>query len=171
MSTVKPRETTPPLEVDTLDSGRFTLGEQDPEAFTMIVFYRGLHCPVCKKYLGELDRLYDDFRGQGVEVIAVSGDTEDRALEAKQDWGIESVPIGYGFEIEKMREWGLFVSRGDGDKEPELYGEPGLFLIQPDETVYYEAINSMPFGRPQLQEMLTAVGNVKKMDIPAHGEA
>jgi peroxiredoxin len=83
MSTVKPREVTPSLDVDTLDGGRFTLGEQNPEAFTMVVFYRGLHCPVCRKYLGELDRLYDDFRDQRVEVIAVSGDTQDRALEAR----------------------------------------------------------------------------------------
>ena len=148
MGTLKPREATPSLEVDTIDGGRFSLGEQDPEAFTMVVFYRGLHCPVCKKYLGELDKLYNDFRDQGVEVVAVSGDTEERALETKQKWDIGSVPIGYGLEVEKMREWGLFISGGDGDEEPELYGEPGLFLIQPDETVYYEAINSMPFGRP-----------------------
>jgi alkyl hydroperoxide reductase subunit AhpC len=119
----------------------------------------------------ELDRLHEDFRAKGVEMIAVSGDTQERALEAKQKWGLESVPIGYGLEVEKMREWGLFVSGGDGDEEPELYGEPGLFLIRPDETVYYEAINSMPFGRPQLGEMLTALDNIKKMDIPAHGEA
>lgn len=171
MGTVKPREATPSLEVDTIDGGRFSLGDQDPEAFTMVVFYRGLHCPVCKKYLGELDKLYNDFRDQGVEVVAVSGDTEERALGAKQKWGLESLPVGYGLGVEKMREWGLFISGGDGDEEPELYGEPGLFLIQPDDTVYYEAINSMPFGRPQLQEMLTAVGNVKKMGIPAHGEA
>jgi thiol-disulfide isomerase/thioredoxin len=149
MSTVKPREVTPSLDVDTLDGGRFTLGEQNPEAFTMVVFYRGLHCPVCRKYLGELDRLYDDFRDQGVE----------------------NVQIGYGLEIEKMREWGFLVSRGEGSEEPQLYGEPGLFLIRADEIVYYQAINSMPFGRPELQEMLTAIGNVKKMDIPAHGEA
>jgi len=171
MGTLKPREATPSLEVDTIDGGRFSLGEQDPQAFTMVVFYRGLHCPVCKKYLGELDKLYNDFRDQGVEVVAVSGDTEERALGAKQKWGLESLPVGYGLGVEKMREWGLFISGGDGDEEPELYGEPGLFLIQPDDTVYYEAINSMPFGRPQLQEMLTAVGNVKKMGIPAHGEA
>lgn len=171
MSPVKPREVTPSLDVDTLDGERFTLGEQNPEAFTMVVFYRGSHCPVCRKYLGELDRLYDDFREKGVEVIAVSGDTQDRALEASEQWGLQSVPIGYGLEIEKMREWGLFVSRGEGDEEPELYSEPGLFLIRADDTVYYQAINSMPFGRPELQEMLAAVGNVKEMDIPAHGEA
>jgi alkyl hydroperoxide reductase subunit AhpC len=171
MSTVKPREVTPSLDVDTLDGGRFTLGEQNPEAFTMVVFYRGLHCPVCRKYLGELDRLYDDFRDQGVEVIAVSGDIQDRALEARDEWGLQNVQIGYGLEIEKMREWGFLVSRGEGSEEPQLYGEPGLFLIRADEIVYYQAINSMPFGRPELQEMLTAIGNVKKMDIPAHGEA
>jgi hypothetical protein len=81
------------------------------------------------------------------------------------------VQIGYGLEIEKMREWGFLVSRGEGSEEPQLYGEPGLFLIRADEIVYYQAINSMPFGRPELQEMLTAIGNVKKRDIPAHGEA
>lgn len=171
MSTLKPREATPPLEVDTIEGKRFILDEQAPETFTMIVFYRGSHCPVCRMYLRELDRLHEDFLGKGVEVIAVSGDTEERAHKAKQEWKLESVPIGYGLEVEKMREWGLFVSGGDGDEEPELYGEPGLFLIRPDETVYYEAINSMPFGRPQLGEMLTALDNIKKMDIPAHGEA
>ncbi len=38
MGTVKPREATPSLEVDTIDGGRFSLGDQDPEAFTMVVF-------------------------------------------------------------------------------------------------------------------------------------
>jgi len=171
MGTLKPREATPPLEVGTLNDGSFTLGEQDPETFTMIVFYRGSHCPVCRMYLRELDRLHEDFRAKGVEVIAVSGDTQERALKAKQQWGLESVPIGYGLEVEKMREWGLFVSGGDGDEEPELYGEPGLFLIRPDETVYYEAINSMPFGRPQLQEILATLDYIEETGLPAHGEA
>ena len=42
MSTVKPREASPSLDVDTLDGGRFGLGGQNPEAFMMIVFYREL---------------------------------------------------------------------------------------------------------------------------------
>ncbi len=81
------------------------------------------------------------------------------------------MPTGYGLGIETMREWGLFVSRDEESGVPELYGEPGLFLIRPDGTGYYAAIYSMPFGRPELREMLAAVGNVKKIDIPAHGEA
>src|SRR5690348_7401821 len=46
-----------------------------------------------------------------------------------------------------MREWGLFVSRGRSDDEPARFNEPGLFLIEPDGTVYYESILSMPAGR------------------------
>ncbi len=51
MTTVKPREATPSLDVDTIDGRRFSLSGQNPEAFTMIVFYRGLHCPVWIMYL------------------------------------------------------------------------------------------------------------------------
>jgi hypothetical protein len=30
-----------------------------------------------------------------------------------------------------MRAWDLFVSDGINDNEPELFNEPGLFLIEP----------------------------------------
>jgi peroxiredoxin len=30
------------------------LSEQKPENFTLIVFYRGAHCPICRKQLQEL---------------------------------------------------------------------------------------------------------------------
>jgi hypothetical protein len=38
----------------------------------------------------------------------------------------------------------LVVGLGD----VALFNEPGLFLISPDHTVYYESILSMPVGRP-----------------------
>ncbi len=56
MNVLKPRETVPALVVDTL-SGSWSLADQKPENFTMVVFYRGLHCPICSKYVGELDKL------------------------------------------------------------------------------------------------------------------
>ncbi len=55
-----------------------------------------------------------------------------------------------------MRAWGLFVSTGIDDGEPPLFNEPGVFLVRPDGTVYYEAILSMPLGRPKLDDLLTA---------------
>ncbi len=170
MPTLKPRTQAPALEFDVADGDGWALSEQEPEAFTMVVFYRGLHCPVCQTYLKELGSKVGEFRDRGVEPVVVSGDERERAEEAKRAWGLGAVEVGYGLPTDTMREWGLFVSSGIGDGEPSRFGEPGLFLIEPDGSVYYEAINSMPFGRPALGDMLAAIDFVAENDFPARGE-
>ena len=97
--------------------------------------------------------------------------TRSLTKQSRREWGIEDAPIGYGQFIDSMREWGLFVSRAITENEPELFGEPGLFLIRPDGTVFYESIQSMPFGRPSFQELRGAVDFVLQNDHPARGEA
>lgn len=42
------------------------LSEQNPDAFTLVVFYRGHHCPVCRRYLSTLESAAEDFRTRGV---------------------------------------------------------------------------------------------------------
>jgi hypothetical protein len=42
-----PRERTPALEVETLSHGQFDLAGDGAERFTLVTFYRGLHCPIC----------------------------------------------------------------------------------------------------------------------------
>lgn len=167
----EPGRPAPDLSVETVGGGTWRLADRSPEHFSLLVFYRGLHCPVCRTYLRDLEGRWDEFRSRGVEPIAVSGDPRERAEEAKREWGLERLTVGYGQSVESMREWGLFVSRGIKPAEPELFGEPGLFLIRPDGSVYYEALQSMPFGRPALREMLGAIDFVLQNDYPARGEA
>lgn len=169
MPIVTPGQAAPELSLDTLSGDRFVLADRDPERFTMVVFYRGLHCPVCRKYIGQLDGLVDEFRERGVEVIAVSGDDADRAAEAKEEWDLGSLDIGYGLSQESMAEWGLYISSGLLDDEPDLFSEPGLFLVDADNVVFYAAFSSMPFGRPPLDEMLGGIDFVIENDFPARG--
>ncbi len=171
MSVPKPQTRAPELEVDTLGNGGWKLSDRKPDRFTMIVFYRGVHCPVCTTYIGELQDKLDDFTSRGVDVIAVSGDTRERAERSKSEWGLDSLTVGYDVSTDVMRDWGLFVSSGIKDEEPDEFGEPGLFLIKPDGSVFFDAINSMPFGRPKLDDMLDAVDFVTENDYPARGEA
>ena len=42
---IKPTQLVPELDIATLGGGRFRIAERQPKAFTMIVFYRGLHVP------------------------------------------------------------------------------------------------------------------------------
>lgn len=171
MDRIVPGRQAPALEVETVEGGSYTLDQQKPKSFSLVVFYRGLHCPVCKKYLSDLESKVADFEQRGVAPIAVSSDTPERARKAAKEWGIERLKIGYGVPIETGRRWGLFVSHAIKDAEPREFLEPGLFLIRPDNTVYAGAIATMPFARPPLDEVLSAVDFVLKNDYPPRGGA
>lgn len=168
---VRPTEKAPDLDLPLVGGGRFTLADRRPERFTMLVFNRGLHCPVCRAQLTELDRRGDDLAERGIELVSVSGESEERATQMREDWHISNVPLAYGLSEEQMREWGLFVSHGHGGDEPAVFNEPAVFLIAPDQTVYYEAILSMPVGRPRLDDLLGGIDFWAANDYPARGEA
>ena len=86
----------------------------------MLVFYRGLHCPICKGYLRDLDRRLEDFAKRGVEAVAVSTDTQERAERSRSEWGIEHLTIAYALSIEQARQWGLcgIRSKAAGNSDP-----------------------------------------------------
>jgi len=168
---IKPREKAPELVVDLVNDTTWKFSEQSPENFVMILFYRGKHCPVCKKQLEELQKDLDKFTDLGVNVIAISSDSEKRAKATYDEWKISNIPLGFGFSIENARKWGLFISKGVSDKEPDTFFEPGLFLLKPDGTVYWESIQSMPFGRPEFDDVLNGIKYILKEDYPARGEA
>lgn len=165
----KPRTPAPRLEVETLGGDTWLLADQT--TWLMVVFYRGLHCPGCEAYLRQMDREVGTFREVGVELLAVSGDTRERAEQAKRNWKIDNLAIGYGLSLDAMREWGLFVSKGIKEGEPEFFAEPALFVTRPDGSIFYVAVNSMTFGRPRPSEILKALKEHIEKDLPARGEA
>jgi peroxiredoxin len=61
-----PRQKTPSLIVPTLDHGSFDLSSEVSERGTVICFYRGLHCPICAKYLTEFEKKTAEFAERGV---------------------------------------------------------------------------------------------------------
>jgi peroxiredoxin len=126
---------------------------------------------VCKVQLRDLDRKLGEFSARGVDVIAVSGDGEERAGKTRDEWGLERLRVGYGQTVESMRDWGLFVSHSIKEAEPPEFGEPGIFLVRPDGTVFWEMISSMPFARPRLEDLLLALDRVAEINYPARGEA
>jgi peroxiredoxin len=168
---IKPRTKVPTLDLPTLGGGRFDLEARRPQSFSMLVFYRGLHCPICKTYLRDLDRKLEDFTKRGVEVVAISTDTQQRAEQSRKDWGIERLSIAYGLSIDQARQWGLFISSSIKEEEPPVFAEPGLFLIRPDGTLYCSSVQTMPFARPSFGEVLQAVAFVTEKNYPARGEA
>lgn len=170
-----PRYPVPALNVPLTTEGRFVLGAMPGERFDLVVFYRGLHCPICAKYLLELERLAPEFATRGVQVIAVSSDGEERGKQMADKVKASAVKFAYGLSLKSAREWGLYISSSRGTTsigidEPALFSEPGVFIVRPDGTLYYGAVQTMPFARPQFQDLLGAIDFAIAKDYPARGE-
>lgn len=167
-----PRSPAPALDLPLAGGGRFVLSDAAPTAFTLLVFYRGLHCPKCKDQLRELDTMLDDLAEAGIdEVVALSGDGRERAEQTLRDWELTRTRVAYDLSEQQMREWDLYLSKGVKDGEPDLFSEPALFLVQPDGTVYSAHVQSMPFARPHLKNLLATIGWIRENEYPARGEA
>ncbi len=170
-----PRQAVPQIALDTVAHGRFDLAAEKAEHFTMLVFYRGLHCPICAKYLTELERLMPEFEQRGVTVVAISGDDAERAAAMADKVKARRLRFAYGLPLEQARAWGLYISTSRGKTsigidEPARFSEPGLFLLRPDGTLYYGAVQTMPFARPNFADLVGALDFVQKSDYPARGE-
>lgn len=170
-----PRQAVPALKVPTLAHGDFELATDAPANFTLVVAYRGLHCPICLKYLLELGRLQPEFDKRGVKVIALSGDTRERAQAMADKLKAPDLRMGYGLPLPMARAWGLYVSASRGTtsigiEEPAQFSEPGVFLVRPDGTLFYGAVQTMPFARPHFDELLGAIDFTLANNYPARGE-
>lgn len=170
-----PRYPVPALNLPLTTGGRFVLGATPGERFDLVVFYRGLHCPICTKYLLELERLAPDFAARGVQIVAISSDDEKRGADMAEKVKASSVKFAYGLSLKSARQWGLYISASRGKtsigiEEPALFSEPGVFIVRPDGTLYYGAVQTMPFARPQFQDLLGAIDFAIAKDYPARGE-
>ena len=170
-----PRLPVPALSVPMTSDEHFELGAQPAERFDLVVFYRGLHCPICARYLMELERLAPEFEKRGVGVLAVSSDNAERAQAMAEKIKASAVRVGHSLSLSSARQWGLYISASRGKtsigiEEPALFSEPGVFLVKPDGTLYYGATQTMPFARPSFQDLLGAIDFAIANDYPARGE-
>jgi peroxiredoxin len=170
-----PRQKTPDLKLPTLDHGSFDLSSEGTERGTVICFYRGLHCPVCATYLTELEKRVEAFAERGVSCIAVSSDGEERTRAMADKIDASQLRFGYDLPLSVARDWGLYISTSRGKtsigiEEPALFSEPGLFMITPEQTLYYGSVQTMPFVRPHFSELLAALDFAIEKNYPARGE-
>ncbi|WP_370869042.1 hypothetical protein [Rhodoferax sp.] len=87
----------------------------------------------------------------------------------------KNLKFGYGLTLKSARQWGLYISAGRGKtsigiEEPALFSEPGVFIVRPDGTPYYGAVQTMPFARPPFQDLLGAIDFAIAKNYPARGE-
>ena len=167
---LKPGQPVPALDLPLTIEARFELEKQDPENFTMLVFYRGKHCPICKKYLTELGGKLDEFTDKGINVFAISMDSPERAAVSHEEWDTHDLPLAHSLSEEKAREYGLYISeKREGSEEPDMFSEPGLFVVKPDGTLHFAVVQSAPFTRPDLDDLLEGLEFTMDKGYPTRG--
>lgn len=141
------------------------------ENWTLLVVYRGKHCPRCKKYLNILDGMRSQWNDAGFDVAVVSADPEAKAAADQKEFGW-SFDLGYGLREEQMATLGLYVTEPLSPSETDRrFAEPGTFVIRPDGSLLLIAISNGPSARPELTELLDGMIFTKDNDRPPRGTA
>lgn len=157
-----PGNSFPEITVRGIDGREMNLHQADePGNWRLLVVYRGAHCPLCTRYLGELNDIRQALVDLGVELVAVSADAQEVA-SAHLAGVSPDFPVGYGLSVEQMQQLGLYVSHPRSPEEAAgPFSEPGLFVINAEGALQVVDISNAPFTRPNLNSLLAGIGFVK----------
>lgn len=164
-----PGKKAPSLNIETISGNTWSLDNHLNKSKCMIVFYRGLHCPVCSVFLKQIESQLLEYKKSNTEVIAVSMDNKEKALKVKSDWSIKNLNIAYGLSEENARKWGLYISKSIKEAESDLFCEPGLFIIKEDGTLYLANTSNMPWARPDLTDFPAKLIFAEENNYPVRG--
>lgn len=168
----KPGDRFPQSELPKLNGGRLTLGKAGGGYdWQLIVVYRGKHCPICTRYLREVNEIVAPLKELGIEIVAISADSEARATDQIAEVNPDYA-VGYGLSVEQMQSLGLYISSPRHGMDVEgPFAEPGLFLVNEEGELRMVDIANVPFLRPQLGSLVGGLKFMRGMTetFPANG--
>lgn len=155
----------PDITVPKHGGGIVKLGQpQNDLNWQMVVIYRGKHCPMCTNYLKELEGLKEKYSQAGVDILAVSADSKERAHE-QINLINPTYPVGYDLNIAQMHKLGLYISNPRAEAESDRpFAEPGVFIINEEGRVQIIDISNAPFARPDFNTLLGGINFVRNPD-------
>ncbi len=145
----------PKFTLPAVGGGNIKVGEpQGGNDWQMVVVYRGKHCPICARYLAKLEQLQSKFFSLKVDVLAVSGDSKEKAHYQVIE-GSLNMPVVYDLSLDQMRTLGLYISYPRSPEETDRpFPEPGLFIVNDKGKAQVIDISNAPFVRPEFEMIL-----------------
>lgn len=160
----------PEITFATVGDGDVTVGGAK-DAWTLLVVYRGKHCPLCKNYLNQLEEMKADWAEAGFDIVTVSADPMEKAKADVDEFGW-TFPVGIDLKEADMRRLGLYVSDPLSEKENDRrFAEPGLYCISPEGKAQIVAISNSPAARPGLDSVLKGMKFNIANNRPPRGQA
>lgn len=170
MNTLHPGTPFPELRVANLQGRLEDIGKPSEHAdWRMVVVYRGQHCPMCTKYLNKIEEHVQSLQQSGIEVVAVSADSQQQLLDHKQKLHV-SYPLYCGLTLEQMKALGVRISTPRSETETDhRYAEPGLFVVNSDLQLHIVDISNNPFSRPDVDTLSSGLKWLKENRYPTRG--
>ncbi|MBT0585407.1 redoxin domain-containing protein [Alteromonas oceanisediminis] len=149
------------------------LSSEEQPSWFLIVVYRGQHCPICAKYLNQLQSREQDFAALNVQLVAVSADSVEQLNDFYADKIADvAFSVYAGLSKDEMQNLGLFLSEPMSASETDhVFAEPAMFLVNAERKIQIAEIASAPFVRPNLDQLIGGIKYVRENDYPIRGTA
>ncbi|MDB2355627.1 MULTISPECIES: peroxiredoxin-like family protein [unclassified Pseudoalteromonas] len=165
-----PADIMPTLTANDVDGKSLDITERQTELpWKMIVIYRGKHCPLCTKQLNALAKIKDDYTEAGIEVAAVSADSQEQLNGHLKDLEV-NFPLYSGLTLEQMTDLGVYISEPRNKNETDHpFAEPAIFVLNEDNQIQITDKSNAPFSRPDLNALLSGIKFIRENDYPIRG--
>ena len=113
------------VEIVDIDGEPYQIRQAWSEKTALIVFYRGGWCPYCNFQLRELAKKHEQLEAAGLQVVAISADTADKAATTLAQFDI---PYPILSDPKLIAHEAFNVVLQVDDERLEWYKSKGLFL-------------------------------------------
>jgi peroxiredoxin len=168
---LQPGDAAPPLSVLTVQGSHWSVEGTKPAAMDLIAIYRGSFCPYCKGFISQLAARRTAFSERGITTVAISMDSAENAAKASSEWGLQELQVGFGLTADVARSWGIFLTTRLDGNQSMTFCEPAMFLVKPDKKIYAVLAQSLPCGRPDLDNLIQGLDFLAKLGYPPRGAA
>lgn len=155
----------PQITVNSLDGQEVTLGKPVTGTdWQIVIVYRGRHCPLCTKFLNEIDSYKQRLFDNKVDLIAVSADSKEQ-LESHLKKLNVNFPVYYGLTLDQLQTMGVYISVPRSEKETDHnFSEPALFVINQDGNLHVVDLSNNPFVRPDIENLVSGLEWIRNPD-------
>ncbi len=139
----------------------------------VLIFYRGYWCPICSRYLSELQNDLEKLKTKGARVLAISPEKTDYTKKTAADSGL-TFPVLSDVDGQIMKDYKVFfrVTENYQDKvtrhfdfqleETQTTGDanlpvPATYVIGQDGKISYVFYNPNYGKRAKVEEILEAL--------------
>ena len=155
----------PKVKTVRLGGGDLTLGTPSGKMdWQLVSVYRGKHCPYCSRYLQELDTHVPRLNAIGIDVVAVSADSLDRAEPHIELLGLRPTSASVLPFAPLLSPSLSTLEPRSAAESPRPFAEPGLFIVNEKGLLQVTDISNGPFVRPDLATLVGGLEFIRNPD-------